>query len=1170
MTLTSGTRLGPYEILSPLGAGGMGEVYRGRDVKLGRDVAIKVLPEAMSRDADRLARFEREARSLAALNHPNIVTIYAVEESGETRFLAMELVEGRTLDVILGEGVLELPRFFDIAVPLAEALSAAHERAIVHRDLKPGNVMVTAEGRVKVLDFGLARVEASESNPNLTSTPTESRAAQLTSEGQVFGTVAYMSPEQARGARVDARSDVFSLGVVLYEMLTGERPFRGSTSVDLISSILRDRPASVTDLRADAPPHLGRVLRRCLEKEPRDRYQTSRDVYNELKELRGENASRVPSSAAAAPPARERPVSSPVSRPARSEVPWVAVLPPQCPAGDTDLEAFADGLAEDITAGLSRFRYLSVVARTSTARQKGQAGDARSDAAELGARYAVQGNVRKRGASIRVSASLIEVDTGTQLWAGTYDRDLQTSGLFEVQDDIAARIVATVADSYGVLVRALTGGVEQKADSELSASEWLFQYFAYRQQLTPTAHAALKHRLERAVERDARQSDLWASLALVHTDEYAFGFQADAATLDRALAAARRAVELDRTNPFALLALAQAHFFRQELAAFRPAAEQAMALNPLNTDALGILGLMIVHTGEFQRGAAIVRRAMELNPSHAGWFHFGPIWEHFERGEYERALEHAMQVNMPGLFWQPLVIAAICGQLGRRTEAAAAVRDLLALDPDFGKHARRDIAVWHFASGLLDSILDGVRNAGLEIADESATTSAAPARPGARPDSRPTSGSIPADESFWVAVLPFRYAGADAELAALAEGLTEDVVTGLSRFPHLKVIARSSTARYASGSVDVRSAGTELGARYVIEGSVRRAANRLRVGVQLVDAATGAHLWAETYDRDPKSSDALVLQDDLTDRIVATVADTSGALIRSMAAAVEDKPDAQLTAADLVLRHWRYQHRGTPADHLRVRDGLEKFVEREPGHASVWACLGRLYVHEYCFGFNARPEPLERALRAAQRAVDLDATCQHARSVIAQVHFFRREVPAFRAAAEQAIALNPRDTATLGVMGNMLTYVGDLERGPELARRAMDLNPHAPDWVRFAFVCEEFHKGDYEAALGHVSRANMPGFFWVPLWAAACCGLLGRSAEASAAVEELRRLDADIALHAREFIDCWLYASGFVDRYLEGLRRAGLEIGPPAQTTAPTAAASRFQSLLKKIGRRGR
>ena len=294
----------------------MGEVYRATDTKLGRDVAIKVLPEAVARDAERLARFEREARSLAALNHPNIVTIFAVEEADGTRFLAMELVEGESLDTLLAPGGFPLPRFFEIAVPLADALSAAHERGIVHRDLKPGNVMVTREGRVKVLDFGLAKLEAADSNPNLTSTPTESRA-NLTGEGQVFGTVAYMSPEQARGGKVDARSDVFSLGVVLYQMLTGERPFQGASAVDMISSILRDTPPSVTDLRADLPPHLARILRRCLEKDPRDRYQTSRDVFNELRDLRTET-----SSAPSTRPPRSEPGSREAERlPARPRPP---------------------------------------------------------------------------------------------------------------------------------------------------------------------------------------------------------------------------------------------------------------------------------------------------------------------------------------------------------------------------------------------------------------------------------------------------------------------------------------------------------------------------------------------------------------------------------------------------------------------------------------------------------------------------------------------------------------------------------------------------------------------------------------------------------------------------------------------------------------------------------
>ena len=405
----------------------------------------------------------------------------------------------------------------------------------------------------------------------------------------------------------------------------------------------------------------------------------------------------------------------------RGEELWVAVLPFKS-SGDAEMESFANGLGEDITTGLSRFRYLSVVASASAARLKGQTGDERALGAKLGARYVLEGSIRKGGSGIRVSAQLVDTHTGAQLWAETYNRDLQASSIFAVQDDVAARIVATVADSYGVLVHSMRAAIGRKDDADLTPVEWQFQYFAYREQITPSAHAALKSRLERAAERDDRQSDLWACLAQIYVDEYAFGFQDDATSLDRALAAARRAVELDRANQFALVALAQVHFFRQDLAAFRPAAERAIALNPLNTDALGILGLQIVHTAEFERGTAIVRRAMELNANHAGWMHFAPLWDHFHKGEYEQALECANRVDVPGLFWPFLVMASACGHLGRRAEAQAAVRDLLALDPEFAAHARSNIGTWHFASGLMDPILDGLRKAGLSIPETEGTS----------------------------------------------------------------------------------------------------------------------------------------------------------------------------------------------------------------------------------------------------------------------------------------------------------------------------------------------------------------------------------------------------------------------------------------------------------------
>ena len=284
-----------YRLESELGEGGMGQVWAAADTRLGRRVALKVMPEELATKPERLERLRREARTLATLNHSNIVTIYSIEEAEGRLFLAMELVEGKTLGQAIPKQGLTLSRFFDISMPLAEALSAAHDQGITHRDLKPENVMVSADGRIKVLDFGLAKPTASgarDLTQTLDATPVEDKSASylLTREGDVLGTLPYMSPEQVRGRAVDHRSDIFSLGTVLYEMVTGRRPFGGKSTAALASSILSDAPSSVTELREGLPRHLGRIIRQCLEKRPENRFQSARDVFNQLRDLRDELA----------------------------------------------------------------------------------------------------------------------------------------------------------------------------------------------------------------------------------------------------------------------------------------------------------------------------------------------------------------------------------------------------------------------------------------------------------------------------------------------------------------------------------------------------------------------------------------------------------------------------------------------------------------------------------------------------------------------------------------------------------------------------------------------------------------------------------------------------------------------------------------------------------------
>ncbi len=339
-----GETLSHYRITGKLGEGGMGEVYLAEDTELDRQVAIKVLPGELSEDPERLERFKREAKAVAALNHPNIVTIYSIEESKGRRFLTMELVEGESLDRALPPGGLPLAKVFDIAVPLADALSSAHEKGIVHRDLKPANVMITPDARVKVLDFGLAKLaaEAGQMPADADATQMAPSSANLTREGVVMGTAPYMSPEQLQGKTVDHRSDIFSLGVVLYEMVSGARPFRGENSAALVSSIMRDTPAPVFELRADLPRHLGRIIQHCLEKDPRERFQTSLDVRNELKSLQREVESGTVTSVSGstAMPVAASPIGVPTTPPVPSttpasgapSVPVSAVPPP--PVGD--------------------------------------------------------------------------------------------------------------------------------------------------------------------------------------------------------------------------------------------------------------------------------------------------------------------------------------------------------------------------------------------------------------------------------------------------------------------------------------------------------------------------------------------------------------------------------------------------------------------------------------------------------------------------------------------------------------------------------------------------------------------------------------------------------------------------------------------------------------------
>ena len=669
MPLAAGTQLGPYTILAAIGSGGMGDVYRARDPKLGRDVAIKVLGDAMARDPEGLARFTREAHAVAALNHPHIVTIFSTEEADGVRFMTMELVEGRTLDQLIPSGGVSLAQFFDIAIALADALSAAHRKHLTHRDLKPANVMVSDDGRVKVLDFGLAR--SAEPDPEFVAADETRR--QLTKAGTVLGTMPYMSPEQIEAKLLDPRTDIFSLGVMLYEMATGARPFAGDSSPALMSSILRDQAKPVVERRPDIPGDVSRLIDRCLEKQPRDRLQTATALVAELKALRRTWESGT---------GWTKPASDVTPHPAQ-HVASIAVLSFSDMSAAQDQDWFCDGIAEEILNALTPLKGLRVAARTSAFSFKGKGADLRTIGEKLDVTTVLEGSVRRAGDRVRITVQLSEVANGFQLWSERYDRELRD--IFDVQDEIAKAIAERLRVT-------LAGGKDDRLVEQATTNIDAYQLYLKGRALLGRRGVSIPPALDlfrKAVELDPGYSLAWGGIADAFTGLAITGSVRGSESKPQAMAAATRAIELDPASAAGHAALACATLvYENNRAMARQEFERALELNPkyvLGRSWYAVFYLQWAR-GEIAQGIAEARRALDDDPLSA-YLMMLLACSLCTAGRLDEAIETARRAVQqdPASFIARWILGVSQGTAGRFEEAVATLESAAGMS---GRHSR--------------------------------------------------------------------------------------------------------------------------------------------------------------------------------------------------------------------------------------------------------------------------------------------------------------------------------------------------------------------------------------------------------------------------------------------------------------------------------------------------